>query len=420
MYSTEDFTELDKSNFSCYRFENGDIYYGEVGYMNPEKKLVSDPKDLEDEEIKPTLKLVRHGNGIQLFGINELKTECKYEGQWNLDKKEGRGTAHFKDGSIYEGDFINDLFDGIGKFIWRVGHVYIGGWKKGRMEGEGEFKHQDGHILRGTFINNYMFDKERGIFINPFLNVDATEDFRNESTKYSAVLKMNSKRFTKDNVKIVYGGDEIISLMDDSIKNNMTPLLIRTVERRVDKDEIFSYLPYEHVEIDLKYYYLELRKYPLDSEEINNVYEEIKSKFIDAMTNGKFLILNYDDCSVPYEELFEPDLKEITGYSMFNPLMWQPEVFAEPQNFTAHMGRRKELKYNPNFKFIVYSRYLITDVNADEEQLAKIIEKKFGKSFPLKYINIFVLSKPKPVPEPEKPAEEEAPKEKETVAQGKK
>ena len=28
MYTTEDFTEIDKSRFKCYKFPNGDIYHG--------------------------------------------------------------------------------------------------------------------------------------------------------------------------------------------------------------------------------------------------------------------------------------------------------------------------------------------------------------------------------------------------------
>ena len=415
MYSTEDFSELDKTNFKCYKFPDGNIYYGEVAFMNPEGQIVTDPVQLNDEEIKKDLKLVRHGNGVQIFVTNEQKNECKYEGSWQLDKKKGRGTAHFPDGSSYEGDFDNDVFEGIGKFIWKAGHVYIGGWKQGRMEGEGEFKHQDGHILRGLFKNNYMFDKEKNIFLNPFLNADDSENFKIENGKYSEILIKNRIQFTEKNIKIVYGNDEIISLMDDCIKNNMTPLLVRTIERMVNKTEIFSYLPYEHVEIDFKYYYQKLREHQIDSAEIKVVYEEIKKKFIDAMTNGKFLILNFDDCQIQYDELFDPDLKEITGNFMFTPLMWQPQKFAEPANFSSHVHGRRDLKFNPNFKFIVYSKYLISDITANEKQLKSIIEKKFGKCFPLKYMNVYVLSKP---PKEEK-KEEEKEAEAVNVPQGK-
>lgn len=183
----------------------------------------------------------------------------------------------------------------------------------------------------------------------------------------------------------------------------------------VNKSEIFSYLPYEHVEIDLKYYYQKLREHQIDSAEIKVVYEEIKKKFIDAMTNGKFLILNFDDCQIQYDELFDPDLKEITGNFMFTPLMWQPQKFAEPANFSSHVHGRRDLKFNPNFKFIVYSKYLISDTTANEKQLKSIIEKKFGKCFPLKYMNVYVLSKP---PKEEKKEEEKEP-EAANVPQGK-
>ena len=85
--------------------------------------------------------------------------------------------AHFPDGSSYEGDFKDDKFEGVGKFIWKTGHVYIGSWKDGKMDGIGEFKHRDGHILQGQYINNYLHDKELDIFINPFLGLEDLEIF---------------------------------------------------------------------------------------------------------------------------------------------------------------------------------------------------------------------------------------------------
>lgn len=236
MYSTEDFSELDKSKFKCYKFPNGNIYYGEVAYMNKDNKIAEDLKEMTDEARKE-LKLVRHGNGVQLYDVNDMKSDCKYEGSWGFDKKNGRGVAHFIDGSTYEGDFINDVFEGIGKFIWKVGHVYIGSWKQGRMEGEGEFKHQDGHIMRGTFTNNYMFDKDRQIFLNPFLSAQDSSLFKEKNTQFTTILNSSRVKFSLDNIRIVYGKDEVISLMEDAIQNNYTPLLLRTIEKMVDNQE---------------------------------------------------------------------------------------------------------------------------------------------------------------------------------------
>ena len=80
-------------------------------------------------------------------------------------KKKGRGSEY---GSFYQGEFSNDLFEGVGKFVWKAGHVYIGNWRKGKMEGTGEFKHKDGHILHRQFINGYMLDKDLNIFLIQF------------------------------------------------------------------------------------------------------------------------------------------------------------------------------------------------------------------------------------------------------------
>ena len=44
---------------------------------------------------------------------NEDGVMTKYEGYWDRDKKKGEGgIAVFRDGSIYQGSFKKDMFDG--------------------------------------------------------------------------------------------------------------------------------------------------------------------------------------------------------------------------------------------------------------------------------------------------------------------
>ena len=113
---------------------------------------------------------------------------------------------------------------------------------------------------------------------------------------------------------------------------------------------------------------------------------------------------------------------------MFTPKMWRPQSFKEGNNFLEHTHGNEDIVLHPNFKFIVYSKFLIEDVNANEEQLVNIIEKQFGKDFPLKYMKILVLAEQKKKVEeeqkPEEPAVEEEPKEdskkKSSVKSGKK
>ena len=152
-----DINEVDKSQFKCYKFPDGSIYFGEVAYLDESENFVHDLDKYNDDMMKK-LKLLRHGLGVQLFGVTDNSSICRYEGYWEKDKKNGQGICFFPDKSIYDGTFVDDLFDGYGKFSWSNNDIYIGEWKDGRMDGEGEFKHNDGHILKGKFRNNYHFD----------------------------------------------------------------------------------------------------------------------------------------------------------------------------------------------------------------------------------------------------------------------
>ena len=417
MYSTEDFTEIDKSKFKCYKFPNGNIYYGETVLINEKNEIVSE-KDREktqtqeqavqnEEEQNHTYKEVRHGNGVQLYEVDDIKCKCKYEGTWYMDKKHGRGVAHFPDGSSYEGDFKDDKFEGVGKFIWKNGHVYIGSWQDGKMNGLGEFKHRDGHILQGQYINNYMNDKELNIFINPFLSNEDLEIFYKDNKLNNEMMLKQKYQFTKDNIKFIYNVEDFSINIDECIKSNYTPLIIRTIDRQVNKNELFNYLGEPKVEIDLKAFYLKLRACELNTPQIKQVYDDIKSKFCDAFSNGKLLILNFDDCAEGnYDKLFNPSIKELYGNYMFTPKMWRPQSFREGEHFLEHVYRNEKIKLSNEFKFIVFSKFLIEDVNANEEQLIDVIKNYFDKDFPLKFMKVFILAKEKKIEEEVKPTEE--------------
>ena len=58
-----------------------------------------------------------------------------YKGEEKGGKRHGKGTEYYKDDEmiIYEGDWIDDLPDGNGKFIDRCGFYYIGQFKKNKL-----------------------------------------------------------------------------------------------------------------------------------------------------------------------------------------------------------------------------------------------------------------------------------------------
>ncbi|CDW79672.1 UNKNOWN [Stylonychia lemnae] len=145
-------------------FKNGDVYIGEF-------------KDG-----------FRHGKGIFKFANGD-----QYEGEWQEDYQNGYGIlkikydssfgkldavykGNFKDGlyngkgffevpdfQIYDGDFVNGMKEGFGKFVQvvddvkrdyfkeQVYEVYEGQWKNNKFHGLGKFKYSDGVEYNGMW-----------------------------------------------------------------------------------------------------------------------------------------------------------------------------------------------------------------------------------------------------------------------------
>ena len=77
---------------------------------------------------------------------------------------------------------------------------------------------------------------------------------------------------------------------------------------------------------------------------------------------------------------------------MLSSFMLTPHLFSQNKCWQNHLSHKTELKYDKNFKFIVYSKFVI-DSNLQEHDLINVIEKRFEKSFPLINMNVLILSK---------------------------
>lgn len=60
---------MDQNNWVCYKFGEGEYYYGEVGLLD--NSGVVHPKD--NVEMAGDAKLVRHGFGIYIYETPEAK-----------------------------------------------------------------------------------------------------------------------------------------------------------------------------------------------------------------------------------------------------------------------------------------------------------------------------------------------------------
>ena len=102
-------------------------------------------------------------NGVREGKGKEETKELVYEGQFSKDKKNGKGKLIYKLlNDSYEGDFVDNLITGEGKYKWTNGETYEGSFVNGKMHGRGIYRWPDGGVYEGEYINNIKEGK--GVF----------------------------------------------------------------------------------------------------------------------------------------------------------------------------------------------------------------------------------------------------------------
>ena len=74
--------------------------------------------------------------------------------------KNGYGIREYIDGSYYEGDFSNNLFNGEGRYLLKDGDKYIGGFLNNLRHGKGKYTFSDGSYYIGDWYNNLRTGRE--------------------------------------------------------------------------------------------------------------------------------------------------------------------------------------------------------------------------------------------------------------------
>ena len=103
-----------------------------------------------------------HGEGKEIFSDGS-----KFIGEFeNGYKKKGKFT--WTDGSFYDGEIKDNVFEGYGRFRWKEGREYTGFWKNGKMHGKGTMNYLDGAKYEGEFKEgkrhgkgNYIWNKNK-------------------------------------------------------------------------------------------------------------------------------------------------------------------------------------------------------------------------------------------------------------------
>ena len=164
--------ESDKiGDFGLFLEKNGNYYLGQIkeGKFEGKGELKIEGISKYNGEFKNDLP---EGKGI----FEDYENNYKYDGDWSLGKKNGRGVLEFTDGTKYEGDFKNDLYDGNGIIKFNNGNVYEGEFVEGNIKGKGKFVWNDGKKYDGDyedFMKNgfgKFFWKEKKYYEGQWLN----------------------------------------------------------------------------------------------------------------------------------------------------------------------------------------------------------------------------------------------------------
>ena len=90
-----------------------------------------------------------------------------YEGNMIDEKFEGEGTFYFINGDIYKGRFDNDMFNGHGEYHYKSGMKYIGNFENDEFDGLGTLSLGANCIERGKF--------QKGKRVGKFYQMDNNE-----------------------------------------------------------------------------------------------------------------------------------------------------------------------------------------------------------------------------------------------------
>ena len=143
----------------------------------------------------------RHGYG------KDYRNTSKYEGEFEYDKKCGKGKIVFESGDVYEGEFKDNKFSGYGHYKWKLNeHEYIGYYANGKFHGEGLYKWGNREYYKGEYVNGIKqgkgeigYNDGKKIFVN-FENGKpvGTGVFQNEKGECFNVEFENGKLKNKD------------------------------------------------------------------------------------------------------------------------------------------------------------------------------------------------------------------------------
>ena len=134
-------------------YGEGEIYFKD-GNMKYIGEFVNDKKEGKGKYFFSNREFFFIENRKKFY----LEKGDYYIGHWLNDTMNGKGKIYLNDGRIkYEGDFVNNKFQGHGKYMFESGKYYIGQFFNDMQHGKGEiYDKNDKLLFKGDFINDHI------------------------------------------------------------------------------------------------------------------------------------------------------------------------------------------------------------------------------------------------------------------------
>ena len=178
-HKCNEFSLLLKGFFN-YTLDNEFIYDGQIqnGKYNGKGKIFSQKNNKSKFlKIEGTFQNDKLIFGTIYYDKNVTNNKLlKYEGQVSFEEgtgnylRNGNGLLFFKNGDVYEGNFLKGEFEGEGKIFYKNRSIFEGHFKNGLKEGHGYF-YKENESYKGEYISN----QRNGFGTETFFNGDKYE-----------------------------------------------------------------------------------------------------------------------------------------------------------------------------------------------------------------------------------------------------
>ncbi len=148
---------------------------------------------------------------------------AKYDGMCKKGKAEGTGKAEGVD--YYAGEFKDGLPHGRGVYRWKNGDIYEGDWVKGKMEGQGTKTYKIENKPDNILVGFWNRDKYLGKFEKPYIIHSQTSQISRIEVRKRSEAQTNKILIELSNTS---GGIPSLGVSAAGVKATLTDVLIQS------------------------------------------------------------------------------------------------------------------------------------------------------------------------------------------------